>query len=237
MLAEVEGACGMKIGKVILVIFLTLQFCPAWGAMPSVGETSEEFLQKYPHLKANLAQEPDSRLYLGLSVGALGLLKNRMLFSANFFQLHYITDTWDSELLSISFGATSGSPNYVQSNHFIFRTVPKYRINKWLSAGPVVGYEFVSFPAVSAVLFEEGYQTKPEPFSSAGWIYGLGFSENWKTEAGHQIKVNQILYQQNYSTDHAGHGWSYLFDLRSLRSDPTPIKAGLLFLLEVGVLF
>lgn len=209
---------------------------PVPAATPVVS-TSQSFLEKYPHLKQNLGAEPNSNLYLGLAMGPLGVLNNRMMFSANFFQLHYITEGWDNELLSISFGATTGSPNYVQSNHFIFRTMPKYRINKLLSMGPILGYEYVSFPAVSAVLFDDGYQTKPEPFSSSGMIYGVGVSENFETEGGLKIKVNQVVYKQSYSTEHAGHGWNYLFDLKSLRTDPTPIKAGMLFLLEIGVLF
>lgn len=250
MLAEAESAGGMRLKKLlscsviaILCLMMTQKGFAANEPVvpPAAAATSasseQSFLEKYPHLKQNLAPEPNANLYLGLSVGALGVLNNRMLFSANFFQLHYMTEYWDSEILSISYGATTGSPSYVQSNHFIFRSIPKYRINKLLSVGPLFGYEFVSFPEVSAVISNDGFQSKPEPFSSAGLIYGLGFSENFSTDKGYQIKVNQVVYQQNYSTQDAGHGWRYLFDLRSLRTDPTPIKAGMLFLLEVGVLF
>lgn len=208
-------------------------------AVPTPAPSSSElsFIDRYPHLKQNLATEPEANFYLGLSIGALGVLKNRLLFSANFFQLHYITDYWDTEMLSISFAATTGTPDYIQSKHFTFRSIPKYRISKMISVGPLFGYEFVSFPQVSAVLYDDGFQTKTEPFSSAGLIYGLGVSENFETEKGHKIKVNQVVYQQKYSTEHAGHGWSYLFDLKTLRTDPAPIQAGVLFLLEVGVLF
>jgi len=205
---------------------------------PSPSTTLEQsFLEKYPHLKQNLYKEPSSNIYLGFSAGLVGVLSNRMLFTANVFQIHYLTHFWDNEILSISYGVTTGNPTYIQSSHFIFRTIPKYRINRMLSLGPLLGYEFVSFPQITGVLEYKGLATEPEPFSSSGVIYGVGVSENIDTDKSYKIKINQLIYQQTYSTDSAGYGWSYLYDLKALRNDTGPIKAGTVFLLEVGMLF
>lgn len=195
------------------------------------------FLEKYPHLQQNLYTEPNSNLYLGLSVGILGVLENRMIFSANFFQLHYITPYWDNEILSISYGTTTANPSYVQSNHFIFRTVPKIRLGKTFSIGPLFGYEYVSFPDITAELYNNGLNTYPEPFSSYGWIYGLGASENFDSDKSYKLKVTEVVYQETYSTQKAGRGWSYEYDMMSLNLNTAPIKAGTVFMIEVGYIF
>lgn len=213
---------------------------PAAGAAKTVDNAQSDlgFLEKYPHLKQNLYTEPNSNLYLGLSVGILGLVGDRMLFSANFFQVHYLSDYWDSEVLSISYGTTTANPSYVQSNHFTFRTVPKIRFGKTFSAGPLVGYEYVSFPDISTVLTDDqNQQTKPEPFSTSGWIYGLGLSENFESDKAYRWKVSELAYEETYSVNNAGRGWQYLPDLLALRQDKTPIKAGAVLMIEVGIIF
>lgn len=202
-----------------------------------VAPLEQTFLEKYPHLKNNLFAEPNSNLYLGFSIGLLGVLKDRMFFSANFFQVHYVSSFWDYEVFSASYGTTTANPSYVQSNHFIFRTIPKFRINDWLSLGPLLGYEFVSFPQIKAVLYDGTYQTKSEPFSSAGMIFGVGASQNFTTEAGTKLRLNEVVYKETYSTKDAGRGWAYLFDDRDLRDDSTPIDAGVMFMVELGMMF
>ncbi len=206
-------------------------------ASPSLLD--QGFIDKYPHLKQNIYTEPPSNLYLGFSLGVLGILKDREFFSANFFQVHYLTSSLDYEVLSISYGTTIANPSYLQATHFVFRSVPKYRLSKLFSIGPVLGYEYVSFAKINAVLYnsQNSLQTKTEPFSSSGLIYGLGASENFDWDKSYKIKINQLIYQETYSTEKAGRGWSYLYELQNLRTDVTPIKAGILILVEVGVLF
>jgi hypothetical protein len=201
------------------------------------GITDQSFLERYPHLKKNTFAEPSSNLYLGFSVGIVGIVHDRMFFSANFFQVHYIRPYLDYEVLSISYGTTTANPSYVQSNHFVFRTIPKLRVTEHISVGPLVGYEYVSFPKINAVLYDGTYQTKTEPFSSKGLIYGVGASQDFITEAGTKIKINEMAYNETYSTKDAGRGWSYLYDSSALRADATPIKAGAMFLIEIGMIF
>src|SRR6185437_11023470 len=137
------------------------------GAAPNASTFDIKFLEKYPHLRDNVYQEPDSHFYLGLSAGG-GLVQSRMYFSANFFQAHYISDQWDLELFSATYGQTTAQPSYAQSHNFVFRTVPKYRWNDFLSIGVLLGYEFVSFPNVSSTIYKNTQETLPEPFSSSG---------------------------------------------------------------------
>lgn len=228
------------------LIFWSFATAAQDSALPSILEKKQSketapleqtFLEKYPHLKENLFVEPNSNLYLGFSLGLLGVLKDRMYFSANFFQVHYISGLVDWEVFSASYGTTTANPSYVQSNHFVFRSIPKYRFNDWFSVGPLVGYEFVSFPEVKAVLYDGTYQTKSEPFSSAGLIYGFGASQNFTTEAGTKMRLNELVYKETYSTKDAGRGWSYLYDNADLRNDSTPIDAGVMLMIELGMMF
>ena len=246
---EVTNGIDMKkwLGFVLTFLVVIQSYAAEDKALPSLlpstsksteaAPVEQSFLDKYPHLKQNLYQEPNSNLYLGFSVGLLGVLKDRMFFAANFFQVHYITSFWDYEVLSVSYGTTTANPSFVQSNHFIFRTIPKYRITDHISVGPLLGWEFVSFPQVKAVLYDGTYQTKSEPFSSSGLIAGIAASQNMTTDAGTKIKVNELIYKETYSTKDAGRGWSYLYDNQDLRSDTTPIDAGIMFLVEVGMMF
>jgi len=207
-------------------------------AAPGTGPADDQsFLDKYPLLKKNIYTEPSSNLYLGFSMGVLGVVRDRMFFTANFFQIHYMTSYWDNELLSISYGTTTANPSYVQSNHFVFRTMPMYRISRFLSVGVLGGYEYVSFPQISAVLYDGIYETKTEPFSSSGVIYGFGASQNFESESAYKIKINEVVYKETYSTQDAGKGWSYLYDSQALRADTTPIKAGVVMMIEVGMIF
>ncbi|MGZ3744210.1 MAG: hypothetical protein ACXVB1_09850 [Pseudobdellovibrionaceae bacterium] len=202
--------------------------------VPAEGES---FLDKYPLLKKNLYNEPNSNLYLGFSVGILGIVHDRMYFSANFFQLHYMSSYWDSEILSVSYGTTTANPSYVQSNHFVFRTMPMYRLTRFWSFGVVGGYEYVSFPQISTVIFDGIYQTKTEPFSTSGVIYGFAASQNFESESNYKFKLTESVYKESYSTENAGHGWKYLYDSTALRKDTTPIKAGVVMLVEAGFVF
>jgi hypothetical protein len=209
----------------------------ATNALPTGPQTETHFLTKYPHLADNVYQEPDSHFYLGLSAGVLGLVANRMFFSGNFFQVHYITPHWDNELLSVAYGTTTTQPSYIQSDHFVLRTVPKYRWSEMLSFGVLAGYEYISFPDISAVLYKNSLQTLPEPFSTSGLIYGLAATQNIKLESGTKFRVTEVAYEETYSTKDAGRGWSYLYANQALRTDSTPLAAGLVVSIEIGFIY
>lgn len=106
-----------------------------------------------------------------------------------------------------------------------------------LSFGPLFGYEYVSFPNVTAVLFQNSKQTQSEPFSTYGMIYGGALAQTFNLEGGSKLRLTEIAYQENYSVTAAGGGWTYKFNDSGLRSNSAPLAGGLLFTVEVGVLF
>lgn len=214
-----------------------LEPIPGRATPPVWTNTDTTFINQYPHLQKNIYQEPDSNYRLGLSAGVVGLVANNLYFSANFFQLHRITTHWDLELLSITYGSTTTQPTDYISNHFVFRDVPKYRWNDFLSFGPLVGYEYISFPNVSTVITKNSYLTRTEPFSTSGLIYGFAVAQTIKTESGNVWRITEVGYQESYSTTDAGLGWTYLYDKSSLRANSSPLAAGLVLTIEVGVLF
>jgi hypothetical protein len=194
-------------------------------------------LETHAHLKDYLFEEPKSNFYLGFGLTPVGLLRGRMLFAANFFQLHWLSGMWDLELLNASFGFTSTQQTTLQSNHFVFRTAPKVKLFKLISLGPVLGYEFVSFPEVKSRLFKNQFATPTEPFSSGGVIYGFMASETFTYKDDYLIKVNQLVFKQNYSTEKTLEEWYYLYDRADLRADKTPIEGDLVFMIEIALLF
>ncbi|MBK7963312.1 MAG: hypothetical protein IPK04_20260 [Bdellovibrionales bacterium] len=195
------------------------------------------FLEAYPHLKDHLYREPSSDSYFGFSLAPVGLLKNRMIFMMNFFQAHRVTEKWDWEILSTSFGLTNAKPASAQSYHFVFRTVPKYRLTDTISLGPVIGLEYVSFPKAQAFLSKAPWTTEPEDFSSRGAIYGLALSQIFGLNSDHPFRVTEFLYQQTYSTEHSADNWKYIFTDNELNKEQDPIKAGPVFLVEFGYMF
>lgn len=195
------------------------------------------FIETYPHLKDYIFEEPKSDFYIGFGAAPVGAIKNRMLFTANFFQVHWIRKPWDIEILSASYGFTTAEPSYVKSRHFIFRTAPKFNVYKFFSVGPMLGYELVSFPEISARLYKNSFASPTEPFSTRGIIYGVMVSENFELKNNYIFKLNQVFYKQTYSTERTDEDWLFLYDRRELRLDTTPIQAETVFMLEASLLF
>ena len=205
---------------------------------PPVWQNSDtQFFNQYPHLKDNVYKEPESHLHLGISGGLIGFVANRIFFSANFFQVHYITENWDNELFSTAYGSTTTQPSNVKSDHFIFRTVPKYRFNKYVSLGPLLGYEYISFPNISAVQVQNGKSTRSEPFSTYGTIYGVSAAETFSLEGGSLLRITEIVYQETYSVTSAGGGWTYQYNVPALNTSQSTIAPGVVTSIEIGILF
>lgn len=199
---------------------------------------NESLLERHPHLKKQLFAEPTSNYWLGVSLSPIGVVKDRFLFSAHFFQLHYLGAWIDFELIDVAWAQTTTRPDYVQSNHFVFRTSPKLRLGSVLSVGPLLGYEFVSFPAIAARLNKDNLETqRSEPFSTRGTIYGVSVTQTFSLDGNYKLRVVENIYQQSYSTEKGAYDWSYRFDILALNSDRTPISSGTVFNLEVGLLF
>ncbi|PWU19021.1 MAG: hypothetical protein C5B49_06405 [Bdellovibrio sp.] len=207
----------------------------------SVSAKSHEpdvpFLESFPQLKDYIYQEPASKFYLGLGGSPLGILKDREMFTVNFFQFHYFGESWDFEIFNASFGFTHAQNATFQANYFTFRTTPKYRISEIFSIGPILGFEFVSFPNIGSHLNNGQLETKEEPFSSRGAIAGVMLTETFKMGQKNLLQISQLAFKETYSTTQSPDHWHYIYDESSLNADPTLIGAGLLVMLEVSYLY
>jgi hypothetical protein len=194
------------------------------------------FLESFPHLSEYLFKEPTSPYYFGLGLTPIGVLKDKVMLEANFFQIHYIDETMNWEIFSASFGNTVAQTGLYQSNHFIFRSSPKFFIGSVVSVGPLVGYEFVSFPNVTARLYKAPYIAPHEPFSSRGMIYGFMISQTFKYKSGH-LQVNEVVFKETYSVKETDQHWMYLFDQPELQANPDKIGPSTIMKVEISYLF
>jgi hypothetical protein len=231
--------------KVILVFLLWGSFALAEKTPPNPSTIApgappadQSFLGLYPQLKNYVYEEPPSGFFLGLGASPVGLLHNRMMFTGNFFELHWIKDRYDIEILNAAYSITKAQTSEFASTAFTFRAAPKYRFFGNISGGPLLGYELVSFPDVGAKIYRSPYiQPQSEPFSSRGWIYGLEFSETWNWSKGTLFKITEVFYQQTYSATTTDHGWTYRFDDANLQNDQSDIGPSTVMMVEFSFLF
>lgn len=214
---------------------------PNSAAVPGPSSSSSvnepPFLESFPHLKDYLYREPSSGLYLGMGLSPIGFLKDRLMLTADFFQVHWLNERWDLELFNAALSLTRAQSTSVQSTQFTIRTAPKYRLFEHFSFGPVVGYEFVSFPNISAKLSRGNLFSPSEPFSSRGWIYGVMTTETFKLTGDYILQINEIGYQQTYSTSRTAQEWNYYFNNADIRNDPSQIQATFVFMVDVNFLY
>jgi len=194
-------------------------------------------LEEFPTLKKFTFQEQESALYLGFGVSPLSIVGNKVYFTANIFQLHWVERQLDWELLSASFGFATGKDTFTNSNHFTFRTTPRFRINDYLSVGGVLGLEFVSFPNLNARFFKNSLFSPYEPFSSSGLIYGLSLSQTFRFGDDYLIKINEMFYRQTYAATQTREGWTFMFERGDVQADKSLIEPSTVFMLEVSLLY
>lgn len=196
-------------------------------------------LEEFPHLGKRVYREPESRFLVGFALSPIALLRSRYATSAGLFQLHYRSGWLDYEIFGATLGFFFTSNDLAGSKYFLFRTVPKVRVLPFLSVGPLLGLEFVSFPSVQARLFKGGFGTPVEPFSSNGIVYGGVLAQTFDLGGGYVLKLSQLVYQQTYSTTEAFDGWIYVFEDPALQADPNRslIKGSLVIMLEAALLF
>lgn len=218
----------------------------AWGLAFSLlsivfsSSANASILEEHPALRKHLFVEPASDLYLGFSVSPIGVLESKAVHMLGLVQFHWIRGIADVELMSVHVGTTSISKtDFAGSRHFLFRSSPKLRIFDFLSVGPLVGFEFISFPKIGVSLAKGGFSTPVEPFSAKGWILGALISETFAFQEKYLLKINQSVYWQHYSTVQTDDGWRYRFDKAEIEGDRdrTIIKPSYVAMLEICLLY
>ena len=204
---------------------------------PGVGVRNVPFLESFPHLKNYVYIEPRSGFFLGLGVSPIGILKDRTVFTANFFQIHYFSERWDFEIFNAAYGITRAESSTYQSNNFTLRSTLKMKIGKYFSLGPLIGYEFISFPNLGATLLKLPYQSPNEPFSSRGLIYGGMLSQTFQFKEEYLIQINELAYQETYSNTKTPEGWNFQFNDPNVQGNPGLIGASFVSMIEVSFLF
>lgn len=198
---------------------------------------SQSFLDDNPSLKQYVYQEPTTHFYFGFGASPVTVFHNRFGFDVSVFQIHYMSSKIDWEIFNAAFGFTLPDSTGISERTYTFRTVPKWRLGKSLSVGPLLGYEFVSFPTVTAYLEKGLFTPVSYPFSAGGPIYGFAISETFDAGSDYKFKINELGYMQNYSTTGTSNGWKYYYDQSSLNGDQTPIAPGWVFSFEFSFLY
>jgi hypothetical protein len=208
---------------------------PAKGTLGP--EPSAPFLEAFPKFRDYLFQEPTSGLLLGFGISPVGFLQDRSVFSLQFFQVHWMSSWLDYEALNASYVFTRAQSPELQSTSMVFRTSLRLRIGRYLSIGPLVGYEYISFPGLQDILYKAPYATKLEPFSSQGLIYGGVLSQVFRWRDGYVIQLNELAYQETYSSQSTPENWAYYFGASDAQNNRTLIGASWVSMIEAVFLF
>ncbi len=219
------------VSTLILTLFLLVNF-----------SARATLLEEFPHLEKFNFVEPKSNLYLGLGVAPVALMNSKIMYSFNLFQVHYVNDKLDIEIISTSMGKTITQNSNAESNHFIMRTIPKYKIYSVISVGPMLGLEFVRFANLESRLFKSNYATPKETFTTHGAIFGVSASETFKYKEKYYFKINQLVYKQAYSIEKTSDDWEYIvYDINGTEvrkeTDKEPLKATIVYAIEFSLLF
>lgn len=229
----------MKFKALFVVGVLLFGSAQAFAAdVPSNTSSDASIVEQYPKLQNYIFEEPSSKIQIGFGLSPFGIIRDQYSLSASLFQVHWTTPWLDWEIFNVSFAMTLNSDETSKSRQFVFRTSPKYRLGRTFSIGPVLGYEFVTFPGLDSVISNGTLATPPQPFSSRGLIYGGAISETFALNKTLNLKLNQVVYKETYSTTNAPeNGWVYRYNTPGLNKDQSSIAAGTVFLLEFSVLY
>jgi hypothetical protein len=205
---------------------------------PKTLPADTSILQENPALEKYTFSEPASAVEIGFGLSPFGMIRDQMSISANLFQFHWVTSHLDWEVFSLSFAESLGGDDYSHSKQFTLRTIPKFRINQTFSVGPLLGYEFVSFPDLQSQIFNGTLTTPQEPFSSRGLVYGGAVIETFPLNQDLKLKINQVVYKETYSTSNANAaGWSYQYANPALNQNTGPINPGTVIMFEFSLLY
>ena len=195
------------------------------------------FLEEYPQLEGYSFTEPKSKFHLGMGIAPVNFLKSKVYSSFSVFQLYYMNEKIDFEIFNVSVGLTLTGGSDLQSQHFVIRTSPKWRLMRSLSIGPLGGIESVRFPKQQSRQYKAPWATKEEPFSNTGLIYGLMVSETFDYKKDELFKMNQVIYYQTYSVEKTYKNWEYFFADPSVDANRKPIEPGLVLMFEFAILY
>ena len=215
------------------------QEAPAVEPSPAKDEDSEggkTFLERFPHLSELVFDEPHAGYYIGFGLSPVSFVKDQVKVSLSLFEVHNIQRRFEWEILKINVGSSFGRPAIAASTDFTARTSLKWRWTEMFSLGPLVGYEFVSFPQIDSRTTKNTYETPVEPFSSRGLIYGFALNQNFKWNE-HRFKLAQVIYKQTYPTDENGAGWRYVFEDPDISSEAEVLAPGTVFAFELSFLY
>ncbi len=225
--------------KITRIVASTLSLLAIVSYSPVIRAEEKSFLDTFPNLKQYVYQPPKSGFYLGMGLSPVGFAANRFIFTADFFQLHYLSENWDFELLNAAYGFTRAQSSEFESTNFTFHSSAMYRFSKTFSAGPLLGYEFVSFPNVGSHIVSPttALETNDQPFSSHGPIYGAMISETYPYKKNYLIQINEMAYQETYSTTRTAQNWIYLYDDSRISADHSLIGAQIVYMLGLSFLY
>lgn len=205
---------------------------------PAAPPLLPSIIDSAPGLKDRLFREPDTRIRLGFGVSPLRIMRNRAGLSLSIFQMHWnVSDRFDFELLNFYFASSVSGDGDYKFRSYTVRTFPKYVFGKNISAGLLLGYEFVVFPEINARIYKNNYFSPIEEFSSRGFILGVGLSQTFQVSDRFTLKVNELAYRQGYNTIGTSDGWQYYYENDALNSDTTPIDAGYVIAIEFSIVY
>ncbi|NDF14010.1 hypothetical protein EB061_01640 [bacterium] len=224
------------------VLFALLGLCGtlAHAAPFSASGTMNDgpLIERFPGLQGFIHKEEASDLFFGFGFSPMTLVNGKFGFAASVFQLHYLQDSWDIEILNLSFGKAFAD-GLGKEDFFLLRMSPKFLLFKNLSLGPALGIEFVNFPEVTAQVTRNNLYSKPFPYSTFGYFFGGILSKTIEVGKGgaKMMRISTIYIKEHYSVDQTGRGWSYYFQNNDLNFDKGPIAPGSMFMLEISYLY
>ncbi len=215
-------------------------FCLALTLLVAPDEQAwaQRFSEQFPLLDSYRAKPKETGFYFGFGLAPIAYLNHTPDVAISLGQLHWRNDFLHWEVVNAMLGLT-----YLNANselnviHYTFRSSLQLRLGKVLSFGPLVGWEFLSFPNVQVQTTQNNYITPQLPLATGGLIYGALLSEVFPLQDRYQLKINQVFYAQHYSTTLGAAGWSYVYNDPLLQADSSPIAAGIAVMVDFNLIF
>lgn len=202
-----------------------------------------KFVDDYSNLKKFLDKPIISNYHIGFGVSPFGLIGEKSFYTISLFQLHYISGSFDFNIISADFGVIESGNSLAKAKNFTIKTSPKYVLaelfeNTTLSLGPLFGVEFIKFDNVKTQLRKGSAVTVSDNLSAYAAIWGA-MLEQTVTFTNYKIKISQTYYRQNYSITDANNGWYHFYENVEAESEENQkvMQANDVFLLSLSMIF